>query len=261
MRSLLKMLLSLVVSIVAVSVGHAHFLMLLPAAESGQRQQPVTVVFQWGHPFEHQLFDAPKPESVAVFDPDGKRIDLSKSLEKTEVPGEGDKNVTAWKISFQPERRGDYTLVVTAPPIWMGEEQFFFQDTVKVVYHVQTQKGWDHPTGVGFELVPLTRPYGLQPGLVFQAQAISDGKPLPGALVEVEAYHAVPPKSLPADEQMTRQVKTDPNGVLTCTLPDPVWWCITAERDGGRREHEGKMYPVRQRATFWVHIDEAKAVK
>src|SRR5262249_30009930 len=33
----------------------AHYMMLLPATESGQREEPITVVFQWGHPFEHQL--------------------------------------------------------------------------------------------------------------------------------------------------------------------------------------------------------------
>jgi cobalt/nickel transport protein len=256
MRLPAKLLLSGLIGILAVSAVRAHFLMLLPTAESGQRDQPVAVTFQWGHPFEHQLFDAPKPESAALFDPEGKRIDMMKSLEKIGVAGEGGKDVTAWKLAFQPERRGDYTLVVTAPPIWMGEEQFFFQDTVKVVFHVQAQKGWDKPTGTAFELVPVTRPYGLQPGMVFQAQTLLEGKPLPGALVEVEPYHAVPPKMLPADEHMTRQVKTDPNGVLTCTLTEPGWWCIAAERDGGQREHEGKMYPVRQRAIFWVHVDE-----
>jgi cobalt/nickel transport protein len=261
MRPLVRTLLFVPFSTFVVSSVGAHYLMLLPSAESGQRDQPATVILQWGHPFEHQLFDAPKPESALLFDPEGKRTDLMKSLEKIGVAGEGGKDVTAWKLTFQPERRGDYTLVVSAPPIWMGEEQFFFQDTVKVVFHVQTQKGWDKPTGAAFELVPMTRPYGLQSGMVFQAQALSEGKPLPGALVETEPYHAVPPKALPADEHMTRQVKTDPNGVLTCTLTEPGWWCIAAERDGGKREHEGKMYPVRQRAIFWVHVDDAKPAK
>ena len=53
---------------------------------------------------------------------------------------------------------------------------------------------------------------------------------------------------------MTRLVKTDPNGVATCTLTDTGWWCLTARRDGGQREHEGKMYPVLQRSTLWVHV-------
>jgi cobalt/nickel transport protein len=254
MQPFIKLQLTLLAGMVAVSIAHAHFLIQLPEAESGQREQPVAVICQWGHPFEHQLFDTPKPESAVAFDPEGKRFELTKSLEKIEVLGDGGKYVTAWKFSYRPERRGDHTLVVTAPPLWMGEEQFFFQDSAKVVFHVETQKGWANPTGEPFELVPLTRPYGLQPGMVFQAQALFGGKPVPGALVEVEPYHAVPPKQLPADEQMTRQVKTDPNGVLTCTLTEPGWWCVASERDGGKREHEGAMYPVRQRAILWVHV-------
>ena len=43
--------------------------------------------------------------------------------------------------------------------------------------------------------------------------------------------------------------------ILTCTLTDPGWWCITAERAGGMREHEGKSYPVFQRTSLWVYVD------
>jgi len=27
------------------------------------------------------------------------------------------------------------------------------------------------------------------------------------------------------------------------------------QRDGGKKEHNGKSYPVRQRATLWVYVD------
>ena len=144
--------------------------------------------------------------------------------------------------------------MATAAPVWMAHEKQFLQDTAKVILHVQTQRNWDGVTG-GFELTPLTRPYGLQPGMVFQAQVLDDGKPLSGIMAEVERYNPTAPKELPADEQVTRRVKADPNGVLTCTLTDPGWWCITAERPGGMRERDGKSYPVVQRTTLWVHVD------
>jgi uncharacterized GH25 family protein len=63
---------------------------------------------------------------------------------------------------------------------------------------------------------------------------------------------------MPPDEQVTRRAKTDPNGVLTCSLHDPGWWAVTAIADGGTRDHDGKPRPVRRRATLWVHVD-AKA--
>ena len=56
---------------------------------------------------------------------------------------------------------------------------------------------------------------------------------MPGALVEIEHYHAAPPKTIPADEFCTRTAKTDPNGVVTGTLTDPGWWCLAAAADGG----------------------------
>src|SRR5579884_4091383 len=110
----------------------AHFNMLLPEAASVRKGESVTLLYQWGHPFEHQLFDAPPPQSVFVLAPHGKRTDLAPSLEKTAVPGEG-KKVTAYRLRFAPPQRGDFVFVLETPPIWMEEEEEFFQDTVKVV--------------------------------------------------------------------------------------------------------------------------------
>jgi cobalt/nickel transport protein len=233
----------------------AHFNVLLPQAASAKRGEAVTLVYQWGHPYEHQLFDAPAPQGLVVLRPDGQKTDLTKALEKITVPAGGQKTVTAYEVRFTPDQRGDYLFLLNTPAIWMEEDQEFLQDTVKVVLHVQAQKGWDGVAGAPLEMVPLTRPYGLQPGLVFQAQALADAKPLAGTLVEIEHYNPATPKLLPPDEHITRTARTDPNGVVTATLTDPGWWCLTAQRDGGQREHNGKMYPVRRRTTFWVFVD------
>src|SRR5262245_61433834 len=213
-----RMLLALVSVLGLASAAPAHFNMLLPQSASAKKGETVTLTYQWGHPFEHQLFDAPLPQSLIVVSPDGKKTDLTKNTEAIKRPGADKKDVTVRRFSFTAAERGDYVFVLQTPPIWMDEEQEFFHDTVKAVLHVQAQKGWDASVGQGFEVVPLTRPYGLQPGLVFQVQALLDGKPVPRALVEIERYNAAPPKQLPPDEQITRSVKTDPNGVATCTL-------------------------------------------
>ena len=237
------------VCLIAASVS-AHFSMLLPEVASAKRGQEIIILYQWGHPFEHQLFSAALPRRLSVIYPDGKKEDLSASLEKPSQPN------LAYRLRFKPEGRGDYLFLLESPPIWMEEEQEFLQDNVKVILHVQAQKGWDQPAGEYFELLPLTRPYGLLPGMVLQAQALVDGKPLGGLLVEVERYNPVAPKELPADEHITRTAKTDPNGIVTCTLPEPGWWCISAQRLHGQRERAGKSFPVRQRAIFWVFVDE-----
>jgi cobalt/nickel transport protein len=236
-----------------------HFTMLLPEKPSAKKGEPVTFTYQWGHPFEHQLFDALPPAEIEVNAPVPAPRMLTSTPEEVSG-GAGAKKVRVYRFRYTPEDRRDYVFVLRGQPVWMEEDQAFFQDTVKVVLHVQAQRGWDEALG-GFELIPLTRPYGLQPGMVFQARVSADGKPLAGALAEIERYNPTPPKMLPPDEQITRTAKTDPNGVVTCTLPEAGWWCIAAERDGGKKEQNGKAYPVRQRAILWVYVDEKAAGK
>jgi uncharacterized GH25 family protein len=246
--------------------AQGHYNMLLPQSASAKKGEAVTFTYQWGHPFEHQLFDAPAPTSVIVLAPDGKQTDLTKGLEKTTRPAAEGKKAVAYQFRYTPEERGDYVFVLQTPPIWMEEDGEYLQDTVKVVLHVQAQKGWDAAALPEFEFVPLTRPYGLLPGMVFQAQIqarppFAPVGPLAGSLVEIERYNAVPPKELPPDELITRTARTDPTGVVTTTLTDPGWWCLTTARGGGMKEREGKARPVRQRTTLWVFVEDKAPAK
>ena len=249
----------------------AHFNMLMPQSPSVKKGEEVVFIYQWGHPYEHQLFDAPPPDSVVVLAPDGHSADVTKSLEKSAVPAGEGKTVAAYQFRFTPDQRGDYVFLLRTPPIWMAEDEQFLRDDVKVILHVQAQKGWDGGVDAGFELKPLTRPYGLEPGMAFRAELAGGGRPearpavpphaVPGALVEIEHYHPTPPKSIPSDEFCTRTAKTDPNGVVTATLTDPGWWCLAAAYDDGVKEHEGKNYPVLRRSILWVWVDEKIADK
>jgi cobalt/nickel transport protein len=242
--------------------AHAHFTMLLPETAGAKKGDRVAFIYQWGHPFEHQLFDAPPPARVQVVGPDGTRQDLTNTLEKIK-----EDKATAHRFRFRPQERGDYLFLLTTPPIWMAEEQEYYQDTAMVVLHVQAQKGWDVGSDRNFKMLPLTRPYGLLPGMVFQARVVGLPAPARGAEPDVrltpqaglpvfcERYNPRPPKELPPDELITFTSKTDPNGTLTCTLPTAGWWGITVQRDAGRRTHMGRDYPLRQRLTWWVYVN------
>lgn len=234
----------------------AHFNMLLPQTAYAKKGEALTITYQWGHPFEHQLFDAPQPQSLIVLGPDGKRADLTDKLEKTSRKSDS-KDRTAYQLRFTPQQRGDYVFLLQTPPIWMEEDSEFLQDTVKMVLHVQAQKGWDAAAG-DFEFVPLTRPYGLRPGMVFQVEMRNRKETSADySLVEIERYNAAPPKKLPPEEFITRTVRLTADGVATTTLTEPGWWCLTVARPHGSLRREGKNYPLRQRATFWVFVDEA----
>jgi uncharacterized GH25 family protein len=257
--------------------GRAHFGMLLPDSWAVKKGQPVTLTYQWGHPFEHQLFDAARPVQLLVIAPDGTKSNLTDKLKKVALPGDKGKKVTGYRLRFTPSQRGDYVFVLDAPQTWLEQDEVFVRDTVKVVLHVQAQKGWDAFLRPFFEFVPLTRPYGLEPGMVFQARLQQDD-PVPGPRtlvvrrggeqVEVERYNPTPPKKLPPDEFITRVVKTNPVGVATTTLPDAGWWSLTATRglldDSGNpltRLRDGKRYPLRIRTTFWVYVSAKPATK
>jgi len=238
----------------------AHYTMLFPQVNSGRQGQPVTVIYQWGHPFEHQLSHAEPPDHLTILTPSGIRIDVTKELEPIELPGPDGKKVRAFRLQFTPQERGDFVFLLRTPPIWMPEDAAFVQDNVQVVLHVQVQRGWDAATGGKMEMTPLTRPYGLQAGMVFQARVRAESRAMPGTLVEIERYNAASPATLPPDEHITRTVKTDSDGVVTVSLPEPGWWGLTASRDGGNKEHQGKMYPIRERVTFWVFVDDPKTM-
>lgn len=247
----------------AVSPASGHFSMLLPDKHSVKKGETVAFTYQWGHPFEHQLFDAPQPQALDVTTPDGKRIDLLKSIERTTLPGAEGKKVTAYRFRFTPEERGDYTFLLRTPPFWMEEDKEFLNDFVSVVVHVQAEKAREEPVFANV-ITPLTRPYGLRPGMVFQAELPilkrpeTGPRPLP---VEIERYNPAPPKELPPEEYITRTVRADPNGVFTFTLTEPGWWCMTGQWQSGKKEHKGISYPLRQRATLWVFVDEGPVPK
>jgi cobalt/nickel transport protein len=267
MSPMMRMLLPLaVVFLGIVAPTGAHYNMLLPDKHSVKKGDDVTITYQWGHPFEHQLFDAPKPEHVWLFAPDGKSKDLVASLEAINVAADEGKKVVAYQLTFKPEQRGDYTLRLKTPPIWLEADEEFVEDVVSVVIHVQAEKGWDREEVTGSVAIrPLTRPYGLAPGSVFQVEVFSQllrvgEKKSERATVEIERYNATTPKEHPPEEQITRTVKTGPGGVATSTLTDPGWWAITARLDKATttRERNGKQYPVNDRATFWVPVDEKR---
>ena len=264
---MLRFLLALPVALLLTSHAHAHYNILLPDAAAAKKGDKVTFTYQWGHPFEHEMFDAPPPARVFVMTPDGKKSELAKSLEKFKKPAADKKHVQAFRFTFVPEQRGDHTFFLHTPPIFLEDSKEFVQDIVRVALHVGSQKAWDADPGRQFKIIPVTRPYGLYPGMVFQARALLDqspgevtetAPPHKNALVEFERYNPAPPKEVPGDELITFRTRTDQNGLVTVAFPDPGWWSLTTQRDAGTRELDGTKYPLRQRVTLWLHVDPKK---
>jgi uncharacterized GH25 family protein len=276
-------LLTLLAALFTQAPVSAHYHLLIPERPTAKQGDKVVFTYAFGHPYEHEMFDTEPPAVAVALAPNGKTVELGKGLEKIAIAGREGKEATAFRFSYQPAERGDHVFLFTSPLVWMPEEKHFLADRTKVVLHVETQHGWERevapnkpdpvePAEQLSEIIPLTRPYGLAPGVAFRVevsglrvwqfpgrprQAANVELPMLRALVEVERYNPAPPKELPLDEQITRTARTDAVGTATVTLTNPGWWCITAIKKAGRmQERGGQQYPVVQRATLWVHVDE-----
>ena len=246
----------------------AHFQVFWPQVEGcyGKPGEPVKWQYFWGHPFEMIIYDA-QPPKFFVKTPLGKKeaVALKEIILPDQASGQARK---AYELEYKPAAPGDYYLCLESQPYYIQEEKVFWQDFVKEVWHVMAQKGWDKPVGLEVELVPLTRPYGWPSGAVFKAQALFKGKPLKNAQVEIEKFNGfyVPKDKLPKDRMgedneplMTRTLKTDNQGYLTCTLDTPGWWVMGVSVEDGKKSHEGKPCPVEKRGCLWVYVEPTPA--
>ena len=255
-----KMLLLICFLGLVASPAPAHFHMLLPDRHAVKRGETVGFVYQFGHPFEHELAITQKPTALFVVGPDGAKTDLLPMLAEESREGEPGKKVRMFTFSFTPQKRGDHTLVAISPELPGEGKEPPTRAVTKVVLHVQTQNGWDNRAltegANAVELSPLTRPYGLLPGVAFlaeadePAQSAGDRKPLAGLEMEVERYNSKPPAELPADEHVTGTGRTTRAGAALANLTEAGWWGVTASRERDKVLH---------RCTLWVYVEAQAA--
>lgn len=204
-------------------------------AELGETK---TVYIMWGHPYEHILFDMTSVPKVSVRKPDG----TVEELTTTEITVEGideegnARTFVAYKASFIVDQMGDSIVFVKSEN--EGEKLI---DYVKAVIHcgVEAWEGWDAELGQKAEIIPFTRPYGLEEGFVFTGRALYDGNALSDATVVVEKYHTrdvgvkiveIAERMFPYDPPMmyTRVTKTNTAGEFAYTLDEPGIWFVGA---------------------------------
>ncbi len=235
----------------------AHFSILLPEKTPDAPGDPAVFRFFTGHPYECELVNTPTPESVRVLHPDGHTwTDLKPRPLDIEPPADpAGPKITVQGFEFRPAERGGHLLCVITPRTFDPHEEAVVQDVVLCPLRVATRNGWDHPAGTAIELVPLTMPFGLEPGFAVRFQLRLHGRSVAGAEVEIEKYHRRPPETLPADESLiTRVVRTDDQGLLVATLDEPGWWVLCGTTADGKATHDGREYPLVRRALYWLFV-------
>lgn len=238
-----------------IQISHAHFPILKLDRVFTGVNQPVALLFAVGHPYEQEYENAAKPDKVTVVLPTGKTEEITANLTE-DILNERKENPTIWKGVYTPDQKGDFILALDSH-IEFGRRNRAYQQFLKTFIHVEFQDGWRQRSGQPVEIVPLTRPYGLEAGFVFSGQLLKGDQPLSGVQVDIEQLlEEVPdPASLPPEPYITRSVFTDPNGVFTHTLPHSGWWILAAEVDDiGSISHEGQTYTLNGLAAIWVYV-------
>ncbi len=167
---------------------------------------------------------------------------------------------TAYTASYKIKRPGNYMFYLEPAPYWEpAEEKNIIHYTKVCVNAMGWDEGWEDLVGLPVEIKPLTRPYGLWTGNIFQGVVLKDGKPVPGAEVEVEYNNIGGKVKPPSDPFVTQVVKADGNGVFTYAMPKAGWWSFAALIEGPKsRNPEGKAVDTELGALIWVKTVDMK---
>jgi cobalt/nickel transport protein len=232
----------------------AHFGMLIPSQATVSKADPKRVDLQvsFSHPFEMVGMDMVKPKAFGVL-AGGSKEDLLGTLKPATVMGKA-----AWSGQYPLKKPGVYTFFMEPEPYWEPAEDAFIVHCTKVVVPAfGDEQGWDKEIGQKIEIVPLTRPFGLYAGNVFQGIVKLDGKSMPYAEVEIEFYNKDNQAEAPNEYMVTQVVKADRNGVFTYAAPQPGWWGFAALTTADYKlKKDGRDKAVEIGGVIWVYFQE-----
>ena len=249
-------LIAMTVVVGTCTMALAHFGMVIPSDSMVMQgeSRTVKVTLSFSHPFEGHGMELVKPKVFGVI-ANGKTQDLSTSLNKTRILGH-----TAWESDYRIKRPGVYMFYMEPVPYWEpAEDCYIIHYTKSVVTAFGDDEGWDEEIGLKTEIVPLSKPFGLYVGNVFQGIVKVGGKPVPFAEVEVEYYNRDGKAEAPTDYMVTQTIKADSNGVFTYGIPRAGWWGFAALNTADEKlKYEGEEKDIEIGAVLWVEFHDWK---
>lgn len=236
-----------------------HFQLLVPSSDI--IEDPSNSVINIGcvfcHPFEGDVMNMEYPSEFGVMIKGANKVDLMATLIENEIDG-----MSAWRAEYKMKQPGDHVFYVVPEPYWEPAEASYIVHYTKVIVNAfGLELGWDSEVGLKTEIIPLTRPYGLYAGNVFQGLVLVDGKPVPFTEVEVEYYNRDGKYKAPAAPFVTQVVKADANGVFSYAVPVAGWWGFAALNEAEDKivnDVDGESYPVEIGALIWVRAVEMR---
>lgn len=246
---ILKTVAALTITAAALSAS-AHFQVLMPDSDLAQDvSKPIALQLLFTHPMEWgPVMEMGQPKQFGVL-VGGKRTDLLKALKPLKRDGK-----SAFSAEYKAEEPCDCVFYIEPAPYWEPAERKYIIHYTKVVVDVLgAEEGWDSMVGFPVEIEPLTRPYGLYAGNLFQGVVKRDGKPVPFATVEVEYYNEGKKIEAASDQHVTQVIKADANGVFSYAMPKAGWWGFAALVDGEKAKGpDGKDADTELGGLVWV---------
>ena len=231
----------------------AHFGMVIPSDTMIMQEdgRSIDVTLSFSHPMEMIGMTLAKPERFSVR-ANGQEQDLLPQLQAAKVMG-----TQAWKATYPVKRPGVYMFVMEPQPYWEpAEDCYIIHYTKTVVTAFGDDEGWDEEVGLATEIVPLSKPYGLYAGNLFQGIVKLGGKPVPFAEVEVEFYNQEQRATAPTDYMVTQTIKADQNGVFSYSAPQAGWWGFAALNTADYKlKADGEDKDVELGAVIWVKFE------
>lgn len=224
--------------------ANAHFLMMTPSTDNvtSKKQANIEIKSMFIHPFEQNGMQMVKP--VGIYVNSTKNPLPLKSFTKFDHQ--------AWKTNYKIKKPGVYKFFTVPQPYFEPAEAKFISHVPKVIVSAYgLEEGWDEPIGLKYEIVPMSKPFGLYAGNIFTGKVLHNGKPAANVEVEVELYNEFKLKA-PTDSHITQVVKTDENGNFSFVMNHKGWWGFAALIEEGTKMHEGKEYPIENGALLWI---------
>ncbi len=249
-----QLILAAIFIFITTNTALAHFGMLIPsdAMVMQQDDRTISLTLSFSHPMEMVGMEMVKPKVFSLLS-NGKTADLLGTLAQTKVMDH-----TAWKSDYKIKRPGIYTFYMEPQPYWEpAEDCFIIHYTKTIVAAFGDDEGWDAEAGIKTEIVPLSKPFGLYAGNVFQGIVKLDGKVVPNAEVEIEYYNQENKAAAPTEYMVTQAIKADANGIFTYAVPRSGWWGFSALNSADYKlKNDGQDKDVELGAVLWVHFED-----
>lgn len=227
----------------------AHFQELIPSDDVLSDGGPVTLSLIFTHPMDRgPTMDMARPVRFGVLR-NGEIIDLLPALAQSDVDGK-----TAWTATDDIKEPGASIYFVEPQPYWEAAEHKFIVHYAKVLVDgFASGENWDALVGLPVEIQPLTRPTGLWTGNLFTGVVLMDGKPVPGAEIEIE-YRNDGSVEAPNPAFVTQVVRADAEGKFSYAMPRAGWWGFAAlvQADAPMKGPDGSEVPVELGGLIWV---------